>query len=639
MKLLCAQVLKDLLGEGIDYEKVSKLTADAKFEHTTGLCKSYEDKHSALQDKLRETSLRLSRLDSVSWRVDYVLSSSELKEVNEPEVHLKLQAQEAESGSTETTVVSISADKFRVLLTGLFCNVSNSSVKMKLLCAQVLKDLLGEGIDYEKVSKLTADAKFEHTTGLCKSYEDKHSALQDKLRETSLRLSRLDSVSWRVDYVLSSSELKEVNEPEVHLKLQAQEAESGSTETTVVSISADKFRVLLTGLNLVSFYTTHWSTNMPEGPELHLASLFVNRVCEGVLFTGPVTKSAVSKNCDVAFTCEAYRIRAASRGKEVKLTLTPVKREEGGSAERPVDVVFRFGMSGYFRFTPEVELPKHAHLRFSSNEKPRRVLSFVDARRFGSWQVNGSWQPDRGPCVMLEYESFRENVISNLSDRAFDRPICEALLNQKLNIPPFVQARSVLEGLQPEVPPAEDVSVKEETTDKKTSDKAGKIQAKSPDLLRLCHIVPLEVVNMGGKGYDPQKADYSEFQAWLQCYYVAGMTNARDHNGRTMWFSGEPGPMAPKVRKSTKAKKRTKKEDHDHTVKKKVAVISSTNKMTTKQVQQEAEKGEIGSRKKTIKQVTGTQNNTRCRRSRKTSGADTAAEPKRRSLRSRLSSQ
>ncbi|XP_040893457.1 COMM domain-containing protein 4 isoform X2 [Toxotes jaculatrix] len=36
-----------------------------------------------------------------------------------------------------------------------------SSVKMKLLCAQVLKDLLGEGIDYDKVAKLTADAKFE----------------------------------------------------------------------------------------------------------------------------------------------------------------------------------------------------------------------------------------------------------------------------------------------------------------------------------------------------------------------------------------------------------------------------------------------------------------------------------------------
>ncbi|XP_037307655.2 COMM domain-containing protein 4 [Pungitius pungitius] len=163
-----------------------------------------------------------------------------------------------------------------------------SSVKMKLLCAQVLKDLIGEGIDYDKVAKLTADAKFErgdikasvavlsfifssaakhdvdseslsselqqlglpkeHTTGLCKSYEDKQSVLQGKLRETSLRLGRLETVSWRVDYTLSSSELREVNEPLIHLKLQTQGAESGSTETTVVCVSADKFRVLLAEL-------------------------------------------------------------------------------------------------------------------------------------------------------------------------------------------------------------------------------------------------------------------------------------------------------------------------------------------------------------------------------------------------------
>ncbi|XP_029601171.1 COMM domain-containing protein 4 [Salmo trutta] len=163
-----------------------------------------------------------------------------------------------------------------------------SSVKMKLLCVQVLKDLLGEAIDYDKVSKLTADAKFEsgdikasvavltfiftsaakhdvdseslsselqqlglpkeHTTGLCKSYEDKHIALQEKLRESSLRLGRLEAVSWRVDYTLSSSELQEVNEPTVQLCLQTEGAETGNTETTIVSVSADKFRVLLTEL-------------------------------------------------------------------------------------------------------------------------------------------------------------------------------------------------------------------------------------------------------------------------------------------------------------------------------------------------------------------------------------------------------
>ncbi|KAM4572830.1 endonuclease 8-like 1 isoform 1-T2 [Odontesthes bonariensis] len=351
---------------------------------------------------------------------------------------------------------------------------------------------------------------------------------------------------------------------------------------------------------------------MPEGPELHLASLYVNRMCGGVVFSGPVIKSEVSKNPDVPFTCEAYRITATSRGKEVKLTLTPIKSDEpkrrakAGEAEQPMDIVLRFGMSGYFRFTAEDELPKHAHLRFYTKEKPCRVLSFVDARRFGSWQSNGTWQPDRGPCIMFEYKSFRENVLSHLSDRAFDRPICEVLLNQKyfngignylraeilyrLNIPPFVKARDVLEVLESDDLLENGKPLKNEITDKKTSerDKKKGVKQETGDLLRLCHTVPLEVVNQGGKGYDPEKADYSSFQAWLQCYYVDGMKSIRDHNGRTMWFEGDPGPMAPKVSKSPKAKKRVKKEDdHDYTVRKKVARSQSGSTKKKKAVKQE----------------------------------------------------
>uniref|UniRef100_A0A3P9II67 Endonuclease 8-like 1 n=1 Tax=Oryzias latipes TaxID=8090 RepID=A0A3P9II67_ORYLA len=336
---------------------------------------------------------------------------------------------------------------------------------------------------------------------------------------------------------------------------------------------------------------------MPEGPELHLASLYVNRMCDGVVFAGAVRKSEVSKNPEVAFTCEAYRITAASRGKEVKLTLTPIKSEDPdrrGKAAQPMDIVFRFGMSGYFRFTSEDEVPKHAHLRFYTKEKPCKVLSFVDARRFGSWQPNGTWQPDRGPCIMFEYQHFRENVLSNLSDRAFDRPICEVLLNQKyfngignylraeilyrLNIPPFVPARGVLESLGADdlfenKKPLKDVATKRA--------KKKEVKQEAGDLLRLCHTVPLEVISLGGKGYDPEKSDYSAFQAWLQCYYVDGMKSIRDHNGRTMWFKGDPGPMAPKNSKSPKAKKRIKNEDdHDYTNKKKK--IRSQSKSATK---------------------------------------------------------
>ncbi|XP_048337803.1 COMM domain-containing protein 4 [Sphaerodactylus townsendi] len=163
-----------------------------------------------------------------------------------------------------------------------------SSVKLKLICAQVLKDLLGEGIDYEKILKLTSDAKLEsgdvkatiavlnfilssaakhnvdseslsselqqlglpkeHATGLCRSYEEKQSPLQDSLRGCSLRLNRLDSVSWRVDYTLSSSELQEVNEPVIHLKLNVKDVDRGGVEPVAMTLSAEKFRALLAEL-------------------------------------------------------------------------------------------------------------------------------------------------------------------------------------------------------------------------------------------------------------------------------------------------------------------------------------------------------------------------------------------------------
>ncbi|CAB1446757.1 unnamed protein product [Pleuronectes platessa] len=206
---------------------------------------------------------------------------------------------------------------------------------------------------------------------------------------------------------------------------------------------------------------------------------------------------------------------------------------------------------------------------------------------------------------MFEYKSFRENVVSHLSDRAFDRPICETLLNQKyfngignylraeilfrLNIPPFVPARTVLEGLESEDSCESGDCVKKENT-KKSPDgaKTQVVKEEAADLLRLCHTVPLEVVNQGGKGYDPEKADYSDFKAWLQCYYVDGMKSIRDHNGRTMWFNGDPGPMAPKDPKSPKAKRKVKKEDdHDYTQKKKVAKSRSESTPKKKVVKQE----------------------------------------------------
>ncbi|KAL3885574.1 hypothetical protein ACJMK2_025625 [Sinanodonta woodiana] len=165
-----------------------------------------------------------------------------------------------------------------------------TSVKMKLLCIQVIRDMLGEQIDYDKVYKITSDAKFEtgdvkasiaaltfilcsaakynvdeeslsnelqqlglpkeHTTSLCRSYSDSLEKMQLQLRKQSLRLSQLDGLEWRIDYIISSSELKDINEPYVQLKMKINDLDLHSTKPVSFSILADKFRVLLNELKM-----------------------------------------------------------------------------------------------------------------------------------------------------------------------------------------------------------------------------------------------------------------------------------------------------------------------------------------------------------------------------------------------------
>ncbi|XP_062062421.1 endonuclease 8-like 1 isoform X8 [Lepus europaeus] len=241
---------------------------------------------------------------------------------------------------------------------------------------------------------------------------------------------------------------------------------------------------------------------MPEGPELHLASHFVNEACGALVFGGRVEKSAVSRNPEVPFESSAYRISALARGKELRLWLRPLPG--AGPCREPLALVFRFGMTGSFQLAPGDALPRHAHLRFyTAGPGPRLALCFVDVRRFGHWELGGEWQPGRGPCVLRQYEQFREHVLRNLADKTFDRPICEALLDQRffngignylraeilfrLRIPPFEKARTVLQALQ-------------QRRLSPTLTLSQKIRAKlqNPDLLELCHLVPKEVVQLGG---------------------------------------------------------------------------------------------------------------------------------------------
>ena len=183
---------------------------------------------------------------------------------------------------------------------------------------------------------------------------------------------------------------------------------------------------------------------MPEGPELRINSRFINNICKGVLFSGRPERSSVSKCSLVDWSSPRYSIRSESRGKELVLILQCQQEKDN-----QIRILFRFGMSGKFVFTPATMIPKHAHLKFHTlngslgcnngdtkrkdgEEGSENVLSFVDVRRFGSWHVFPSgWGRDRGPDILDEYDAFRANVLESLDDPVFSRAICEVMMNQK----------------------------------------------------------------------------------------------------------------------------------------------------------------------------------------------------------------
>jgi len=159
---------------------------------------------------------------------------------------------------------------------------------MRLLCAQVIKNLLDEDIDYAKVEKLTSDAKYElgdikatiaalsfilssaarytvdgdslanelqqlglpkeHSVSFCKLYGENLSKLQESFHEKTLKLDGISNLEWRVDYVLGSSELDQVQEPEVQMKFNKTTMDNPEGEVVAFTVSSEKFRVLLAEL-------------------------------------------------------------------------------------------------------------------------------------------------------------------------------------------------------------------------------------------------------------------------------------------------------------------------------------------------------------------------------------------------------
>ena len=222
---------------------------------------------------------------------------------------------------------------------------------------------------------------------------------------------------------------------------------------------------------------------MPEGPEVYLNGQLINKACKGRFFGGKIVRSSVSKSREVTFTSAKYTISCETRGKELALML-----QCNADMDNKLRILFHFGISGHFKFTAADEKIKHARLSFfTQDDKTKMSLHFVDVHRLGLWMLCDTWRTGKGPDPMFDYEKFRANVLDNLSNKLFNKAICEVMLDQnffngignylrseilhRAEVPPFTCARTILE------------QVKDGT--------------QKSDFLQLCSDIPKEVTNLG----------------------------------------------------------------------------------------------------------------------------------------------
>jgi endonuclease VIII-like 1 len=117
---------------------------------------------------------------------------------------------------------------------------------------------------------------------------------------------------------------------------------------------------------------------------------------------------------------QPFKIIAKSRGKEFKLVLVN---------DQIKTLMFTFGMTGYWLSGDINNPPKHTKVAIININK-KQALYFIDVRRFGKWRW-GDWAENRGPDPIDEFDDFKNNIINNLHDKTFNKPICEMLMNQK----------------------------------------------------------------------------------------------------------------------------------------------------------------------------------------------------------------
>jgi formamidopyrimidine-DNA glycosylase len=246
---------------------------------------------------------------------------------------------------------------------------------------------------------------------------------------------------------------------------------------------------------------------MPEAPEVRIMSDFINQNSKNKFNKAFHIERG---NNPTQFIDSDFNIKSESNGKELLIFIDDL----------PIHIFM--GMSGNWKYvaTKIWDETKFTRLRLDDSTNHSLLLygGFMGPRYSVGKPFTGV---KRGPDPTREFEDFKTNIYKNIDNKAFNKPICETLLNQEYfngignylrstilyyaDVNPFESAKTII----------------------KTNNK----------VIDLCKNITLKSYQLnGGQLKDwknPFNVDSKLFEDWV--FYKKGLA-CTDKTGRTFWF-------------------------------------------------------------------------------------------------------
>ena len=161
---------------------------------------------------------------------------------------------------------------------------------------------------------------------------------------------------------------------------------------------------------------------MPELAELKIMSDYINQNVKDKTFTKlyHVEKGNIPVDSNLI---ENFKLEADSNGKELVLKLYHENVD--------ISISVFMGMSGNWLFTPTETWYDRKFTRMRLDTTDGNSLLLYGLYMGPKYRLGGFTGVKRGPDPTKDFDTFKQNIISNLDKAIFNKPICEALLDQK----------------------------------------------------------------------------------------------------------------------------------------------------------------------------------------------------------------